>query len=55
MPCEFKGEIFFNLRGLCKSMLEALDSDYILRIDLIPEREFVFQGFGGNTRIMYNR
>ena len=35
-------------------MLQELDSDYILRIDLIPQGEYRFQGFGGLTRIVLN-
>jgi hypothetical protein len=31
------------------------DTDYILRIDLIPQGEYRFQGFGGLTRIVFNR
>jgi hypothetical protein len=36
-------------------MLEVLDSDYILRVDLIPQGDYWFQGFGGLTRIVLNR
>ena len=45
-PCRFVGEVIFSLRGKCANSL-LIDINYILRIDLLDDGEYILQGFSG--------